>query len=422
MEENINQNTNKDSDLKSMSTIEKILMLQKLLNDLSSRKKALNDIKGKIFSEIDKKCFNYFEGKINNKRAFDLILNSDIINNKKYIFIKNAKYILEGLYEPAYNFYFLLQNDNSLMMKLSELSQSNQSYCEQLSDFFVHFLYTNIIDSSFNSERLILMIYLLLEKQILKKIKDKYFEEPFLINVFKSLTRKIDIWNYLGSILNKNILKIAKVRTILSVNIYEVNQNMNSKGNNLYHNLNISINPFKSDEERKKLFDSNIKTKFTKYIANNEENKPLLRRTKRIVNISRIYNEDIGLDEIKETESEDEDYEFIDENGEIKDIKKSIILFKKRKTNEITPNEQEKNIKKKFFLNIDNNLSLSDKQKSDDSNDKDNLFKTLDITKIKSDSSSENFEREKVNIEAFFDDNNITKDKLFKYSCIAIYI
>ena len=410
MEEDINHNGNPELDLKSVPTIEKVLMLQKLLSDLSFRKKTLNDIKGKIISEIDKNCYKYFEGKINNKRTFEFVIDNDIKNNIKYTLCKNNKKFLEDLYEPAYNFYFLLRNDNSLMMQLTELSQKYPNFIEQLSDFFVHFLYTNIIDSSFNEERLILMIYLHLEKQILKVLKDKYLylEEPFLINVFKSLTRKIDVWNFLGSILNKNILKIAKVRTILSVDIKEVNKNLDLKKNNLYHNLNISISPFKSDEERKKLYDSNIKIKFTKYIPDKEENKYILKRANKIENISKIYYKE---NEINESESDNEELELVDDKGEIKDMKKSIIIFKKRKKGEIA--HKEKNKEKNKFLNIDNDLKLGEKLMSDDSNDKDISFKNLELAKNKSDSSSnEIFGREMVNIDTFFEDNNVTKEKL----------
>ena len=232
MDEDINKKANQDINLKSMLAIDKLLMLQKLLKDLSIKKKSLKEIKEEIFSEIDENSYKYFEGVINNKKAFDFILNQDTKINNKYILIQDNKKVLEDLYQSVYNFYFLLLNDNSLMLQLSELSQANIDFCEKLSDFFVHFLYTNMIDSSFNEERLILMIFLHLEKQILKVFKGKYLEEPFLINVFHALTRKIDIWNYLGSLLNKIILKIEKERTVLSVDINEVNKNLFLKGNN----------------------------------------------------------------------------------------------------------------------------------------------------------------------------------------------
>ena len=139
MDEHINKKANQDINLKSMLAIDKLLMLQKLLKDLSIKKKSLKEIKEEIFSEIDENSYKYFEGVINNKKAFDFILNQDTKINNKYILIQDNKKVLEDLYQSVYNFYFLLLNDNSLMLQLSELSQANIDFCEQLSDFFVHF-------------------------------------------------------------------------------------------------------------------------------------------------------------------------------------------------------------------------------------------------------------------------------------------
>ena len=139
MDEHINKKANQDINLKSMLAIDKLLMLQKLLKDLSIKKKSLKEIKEEIFSEIDENSYKYFEGVINNKKAFDFILNQDTKINNKYILIQDNKKVFEDLYQSVYNFYFLLLNDNSLMLQLSELSQANIDFCEQLSDFFVHF-------------------------------------------------------------------------------------------------------------------------------------------------------------------------------------------------------------------------------------------------------------------------------------------
>ena len=59
------------------------------------------------------------------------------------------------------------------------------------------------------------MIYLHLKKQILGELDGNYLTKPFLKHVFNSLTRKFDLWNFLGTILNKNIIKIQNVKNIL---------------------------------------------------------------------------------------------------------------------------------------------------------------------------------------------------------------
>ena len=138
MEEKINEIKNQDLNLKSMTTIEKVLMLQRILKELKFRKKAFLDTKEKMYSEIDKNLNQYFNGKIYAKRIFDHILNDDGKNNK-YELYQGDKTNLKDLYEPFYNFLFLLQNDNSLMIKLIQLCKNQNSYYKPLifSSFFL---------------------------------------------------------------------------------------------------------------------------------------------------------------------------------------------------------------------------------------------------------------------------------------------
>ena len=161
MEEKEIHKIKRDLDLESLSTIQKVLILQLLLKEMTAKKKIFIDSKEKLISKINDNCYKYFEGRIKTKKSFDYINNNE---SKNYILIKNNRDILANLYKPIYNFYFLLQNDNSLMLKLIELC--DEIYFEDLSDFFVHFLYVNIINFSFFEGKLIHLIYLLLEKLI----------------------------------------------------------------------------------------------------------------------------------------------------------------------------------------------------------------------------------------------------------------
>ena len=70
MNEDINLKANQDKDLESKPTLEKVLMLQRLLSELNIRKNFLKSTKEKILSEVDKNCYKYFHGKVNNKRYF----------------------------------------------------------------------------------------------------------------------------------------------------------------------------------------------------------------------------------------------------------------------------------------------------------------------------------------------------------------
>ena len=131
-----------DLNLDSLSTIQKVLILQRLLKEMAAKKQIFIENKEQMISKIDENCYKYFEKKIKAKKSFDYINNK---NENKYILIKNVKESLGELYEPIYNFFFLLQNDNSLMLKLIELC--HDVYYEEISDFFVHFLYIDTINS-----------------------------------------------------------------------------------------------------------------------------------------------------------------------------------------------------------------------------------------------------------------------------------
>ena len=93
MEEEINYNNkSQDLNLEGMTTIEKVLILQRLLKELKFRKKAFLDIKEKMYSEIDKNLINFFEGRIYVKKIFDQILNDKTkVNTNEYILIPGDK-------------------------------------------------------------------------------------------------------------------------------------------------------------------------------------------------------------------------------------------------------------------------------------------------------------------------------------------
>jgi len=99
-------------------------------------------------------------------------------------------------------------------------------------------------------EKLIMMIYLLLEKLILTKLPPSidennknipalYLKDTFLSYAFKHFTKKKDIRNFLNKILRDTILKIDKYKMILSVDMAVVNKFLKFN-NNKYLNKNAT--------------------------------------------------------------------------------------------------------------------------------------------------------------------------------------
>ena len=453
MNEEENPIINENSDLKSMSTIQKVLILQNLLKEFTSKRQIFFNEKENLLSKIDNKCYQYFKGRINVKKAFDYILKNDLtIKNRNYILRKdNFENSNDTLNKSLYNFYFLLQNDFPLMLKLIELVQ-NGNYKDKdeelsdLSDFFVHFLFVNLINSSYADEKLILLIYLLLEKLIINDLPNKieinndipmtYLQNTFLFQVFKSLTRKIDIRNFLGNILNNFIQRFENLGLTLSTQIADVNGIVNVRNAFIYRSFITDIGSLKEEEMHlkrkkfKKAKDGNI------LINTNNQNisKFALKRAKKIFNEASVIeqNENPGNNNVpKLTKLDDK----INNNNIIEEKKvdeeknnyeaKQSNEFKKRKENirkiEEKKEKEENNKHKELKLGFDiktkkkeNNRTIIQTKKGK------NLINALSITKGTSENSPNDPNKilenisgdEKIPVDEFFKKYDLTNEKI----------
>ena len=431
-------------DLESLSTIQKILVLQRHLKEMTSEKNRFIDNKNKMIEKLSLNCNKYFEKLVYIKEIFDYCEDNRPENNIQYEVIENSKIALDEEYQPLYDFFFLLRKENSLMLKIIELS--DDYLFKDLSSFLVNFLYVNVIKSSFEDDELMIMIYLLLEKEILKIFPEKietnkdmpitYFKKSFLFFIFKNLTRKIDLRNFLSTILYDFILKMESFSTSLSVNIYSINKFLNDKSRNKFHSFLKKINSLNKEEVHK------IKKKFKKMkkeeIVKKQSHKNVffgsLKRAGKIdesiFDGENKNNSNNKLDKIEETvdkieESVDKENSQLEKeakpSGEIKN--KKYKKFEKRKAGDNDNNldiELEK--KKKLIETFNENLILSQNEneqkevekKTDLEKEKDEEIEDFDafkgITQIKI--KKKNKKKKIVEIDAFFELNSITIKKL----------
>ena len=161
--------------LSKINTFDKVVMLQKLLKEFSSIKGRFEENINKLTEKINKKCYEYFKNKIFIKEILDYCESNKPEEHKDYNLIENnEKYFDKNVYQLIYDFYFLIRNENYIMLQIIKFSYGNAN--NELSDFFVNFLYENVINSSFIQDELILMIYLLLD--------DLFFESfPKFLNI-----------------------------------------------------------------------------------------------------------------------------------------------------------------------------------------------------------------------------------------------
>ena len=248
----------------SYTTFEKIVIVQNLLKEMTSIKERFEGNKEKMIEKIYFNCYNYFNDKVYIKEIFDYCITRKPEEHRDYQLISNIlDYLDNNMYKSLYDFFFLIRNNNNLMLEIITLS--DKFVYEELSDFIVNFFYENIINSSFAQEEVLLMIYLLLENLFFKKMPNNedldnnniystYINNSFLFYVFKALTRKIDIRNFLSSILNDIILRMESFRFPLSLDINIVNRFLRIRSTNIHHSF---IKFAKGDSENMKI----IKTK-----------------------------------------------------------------------------------------------------------------------------------------------------------------
>ena len=331
----IKKNLTKEKEQQELEKIEnepifeKILKLQNFLKEIASMKIRFEANKDQILNNINKNTYKYYESKVNMKEIYDYCQLDNLDNSIKYTLIPEPIPYFEEkgktLYNDIYNFLFLLRNNNKLMLKF--IDKSDKEDYENLSDFLVNFCYEDTINSSFIQEELMLLIYLIFEKNIRllpKEISnndnnlsyDLFRNNQNLIYyILRSLSRKADVRNFLISILIDSINNLQGIRKNLSLVIDTNNKNPENEDTDEKSRLNNS-------------FDGSISNKFEKIevvhrhytiMNQNLDNKLRLTSLKNDESINRNQTNK-KLDKINENKEETNNKnEMISKNNEIEE-------------------------------------------------------------------------------------------------------
>ena len=295
------QNNNNKEKINSTNTFDKVILLQKLIKEMNSISRRSSDIFDKLNEQINQKCYEYFKNKIFIKEIFDYYANEKNEEHKDYMLVENnSEYFQQNIYQMIYDFYFLIRNENSIMLKLIKLSNIDDH--QELSDFFVNFLYENVINDSYFEDELILMIYLLLEDLFfdsfplnlnLKNNNNNLYnfliiKNSFLFFTFQSLTKKLEVRNFLSSILSNIILKMESFRNPLSVDFKIANRFLKKRDKNIFHSFAL----FANGEQNMIKKNKKLKNDLTYNQGFGLKGNQFLKRTKKIVlGTSAIFND-----------------------------------------------------------------------------------------------------------------------------------
>ena len=212
-----------------LSTYAKICILQGLLKEMKSIRERFIDNQRGMLEVLEKNCFNYYKSKVGIKEVFYYCESNRPEEHIDYVLIENCKEYFKEKYEDIFNFIFLLRNSNEIMLHIVRNCRPD-SY-EELSDIIVNLFYEDTINSTFNFEELLTLIYLIIEELVMKKLPSNiastdqndiitnYLRNNILYSIFKSLTKKVDVRNFLCSVLTEVLLKIEGYRENISIEI-----------------------------------------------------------------------------------------------------------------------------------------------------------------------------------------------------------
>ena len=229
--------------ISKLPTYKKICLLQGLLKEIKSIKERLEDNMDNLLKKISKNCFYYYQSKIEMKKIYDYCQSNNREINLNYNLCENSKEVLSDNFKVIYDMLFLLRENYDIMLII--IKNCGKNSFESLSDFLVNFFYENTVNSSFNEEELMVIIYLLIEEFIIVKmpkslisfqtINENYFFSDFLKYIFKYITRKVDVRNFTCMILSSYILKLEESNCDLNINIRKNtdNSSIGSKGNSM---------------------------------------------------------------------------------------------------------------------------------------------------------------------------------------------
>ena len=288
------------------SSFNRLRTLQKNLKEENVLRENYSKSKDELLKKIDSHCYEYYKTKIAIHELYDMPMKSEI-NDIKYVVSKNSQIELTQCYEPLYNLMHIFRNDNAMMLKLIEKSMIN--HYDSLATLLCHFFYENILSAKQDSDDLLLLIYLLIEKEI-DNLEDISFSESFLdksksfvAKIFNNLSRKNEIRNYLETILHKLIIDF---------------ENLNNKTNDNNSNINLDLHKIKDELTKDKKKDKKCK-KNTNY-------KSLLTSKRKVSNVFNNLNQTL-----RENTNKDSLTTFYDDNTHIIDF----YIFSKKETENV---------------------------------------------------------------------------------------
>ena len=224
----LNQKNNNDviesiQFIEKLPTYEKICVLQNLIKEMISIKGRFEKNKHIMLERIRENCKDFYKNQIGMKAIYDYCRSDNPEKYYNYVLVENnEKRLGKEKYDIINKVIFLIRENNDLLLNL--IIKCPKKSFEELSDFLVNFFLNNTIDTSFNEEELIMIIYLILEQKILNgenKLGEEenniFSDKGFIHYIIKYLTRKPDVRSFTYTILSNHIIQFEEYNDSISI-------------------------------------------------------------------------------------------------------------------------------------------------------------------------------------------------------------
>ena len=310
-----------ENNIKVNKIVDKWLNLQKIIKEEITLREIIRNQTEENQKQLKNNYKDYYKAKLLLRQISENIISINSLNktgNKTINFIPddNPELTLCDAYDPIKKLFNLFRTNYDYVVTLISIIGDNEDLMlenkEVLSiiDLFCHQFYDNILIPNPEQEELLILIYLLLEKEINSMnsasvasfLDDNY---SILGKFLKSYTKKQELKNYLSNTLGSLILSIENEPNSLDLNISIIKNTIDTEKK--YNNISRKNNSIQSSSND--IFEENL----TKDI-------PKCR-----INLDKRINE-LSLD----SNDEDEDDE-INENKDNENLSSSSLNTSSRK-------------------------------------------------------------------------------------------
>ncbi len=333
--------------------------LQLILKEEIALREIFQSNKEELFQKIESNTYEYYKKKLSIQEIYfnNKELNPNGKQYIKYELSKDCQSELPQCIDPLTKLFFYFRNNNEMLLKL--INKCDKSSYDELANFLCHFFYVDVFSSTTLNEPLLVLIYLLLERNI-DDITDPNLpmqfldsSNTFISSLLKSLLRRDDVKVYFESIVKKLVfdledLKIENITTnkpFIGMEIYKIKDY-------ILNNKNLpqfkKINDIK--DYRKFLTSNIVKSKVVKLFEKIKKvNSEIIKENTK----GKLFQ---SYQSLFEKNSEEEFMEFINDNKNNEEIEETKKKDKNNSENE--EKEKEKILKSKinFYENTKNEV------------------------------------------------------------------